>query len=86
MVISNILLEEFIELEGVIIFEILGIQYSELIFVQIIFFVDDQQFVEKMEVIVSEESFVFQEVMEVGDIAELANLVIVIFSDNDNVD
>lgn len=86
MVVSNILLEEFIELEGVIIFEILGIQYSELIFVQIIFFVDDQQFVEKMEVIVSEESFVFQEVMEVGDIAELANLVIVIFSDNNNVD
>lgn len=86
MVISNILLEEFIELEGVIIFEILGIQYSELIFVQIIFFVDDQQFVEKMEVIVSEESFVFQEIMEVGDIAELANLVIVIFSDNNNVD
>lgn len=86
MVISNILFEEFIELEGVIIFEILGIQYSELIFVQIIFFVDDQQFVEKMEVIVSEESFVFQEVMEVGDIAELANLVIVIFSDNNNVD
>lgn len=86
MVVSNILLEEFIELEGVIIFEILGIQYSELIFVQIIFFVDDQQFVEKMEVIVSEESFVFQEIMEVGDIAELANLVIVIFSDNDNVD
>lgn len=86
MVISNILFEEFIELEGVIIFEILGIQYSELIFVQIIFFVDDQQFVEKMEVIVSEESFVFQEIMEVGDIAELANLVIVIFSDNNNVD
>lgn len=86
MVVSNILLEEFIELEGVIIFEILGIQYSELIFVQIIFFVDDQQFVEKMEVIVSKESFVFQEVMEVGDIAELANLVIVIFSDNNNVD
>lgn len=86
MVISNILSEEFIELEGVIIFEILGIQYSELIFVQIIFFVDDQQFVEKMEVIVSEESFVFQEIMEVGDIAELANLVIVIFSDNNNVD
>lgn len=86
MVVSNILLEEFIELEGVIIFEILGIQYSELIFVQIIFFVDDQQFVEKMEVIVSEESFVFQEIMEVGDIAELANLVIVIFSDNNNVD
>lgn len=86
MVISNILLEEFIELEGVIIFEILGIQYSELIFVQIIFFVDDQQFVEKMEVIVSEESFVFQEIMEVGDIAELANLVIVIFSDNNSVD
>lgn len=86
MVISNILLEEFIELEGVIIFEILGIQYSELIFVQIIFFVDDQQFVEKMEVIVSEESFVFQEIMEVGDIVELANLVIVIFSDNNNVD
>lgn len=86
MVISNILLEEFIELEGVIIFEILGIQYSELIFVQIIFFVDDQQFVEKMEVIVSEESFVFQEIMEVGDIAELANLVIVIFSDNNNFD
>lgn len=86
MVVSNILLEEFIELEGVIIFKILGIQYSELIFVQIIFFVDDQQFVEKMEVIVSEESFVFQEVMEVGDIAELANLVIVIFSDNNNVD
>lgn len=86
MVISNILSEEFIELEGVIIFEILGIQYSELIFVQIIFFVDDQQFVEKMEVIVSKESFVFQEIMEVGDIAELANLVIVIFSDNNNVD
>lgn len=86
MVISNILFEEFIELEGVIIFEILGIQYSELIFVQIIFFVDDQQFVEKMEVIVSEESFVFQEILEVGDIAELANLVIVIFSDNNNVD
>lgn len=86
MVVSNILLEEFIELEGVIIFEILGIQYSELIFVQKIFFVDDQQFVEKMEVIVSEESFVFQEIMEVGDIAELANLVIVIFSDNNNVD
>lgn len=86
MVISNILFEEFIELEGVIIFEILGIQYSELIFVQIIFFVDDQQFVEKMEVIVSEESFVFQEIMEVGDIAELANLVLVIFSDNNNVD
>lgn len=86
MVVSNILLEEFIELEGVIIFEILGIQRSELIFVQIIFFVDDQQFVEKMEVIVSEESFVFQEIMEVGDIAELANLVIVIFSDNNNVD
>lgn len=86
MVISNILFEEFIESEGVIIFEILGFQYSELIFVQIIFFVDDQQFVEKMEVIVSEESFVFQEVMEVGDIAELANLVIVIFSDNNNVD
>lgn len=86
MVVSNILLEEFIELEGVIIFEILGIQYSELIFVQIIFFVDDQQFVEKMEVIVSEESFVFQEVMEVGDIAELANLVIVIFSDNNSFD
>lgn len=86
MVISNILLEEFIELEGVIIFEILGIQYSELIFVQIIFFVDDQQFVEKMEVIVSEESFVFQEIMEVGDIAELANLVIVIFSDNNSFD
>lgn len=86
MVVSNILLEEFIELEGVIIFEILGIQYSELIFVQISFFVDDQQFVEKMEVIVSEESFVFQEIMEVGDIAELANLVIVIFSDNNNVD
>lgn len=86
MVVSNILLEEFIELEGVIIFEILGIQYSELIFVQIIFFVDDQQFVEKMEVIVSEESFVFQEIMEVGDIAELANLVLVIFSDNNNVD
>lgn len=86
MVVSNILLEEFIELEGVIIFEILGIQYSELIFVEIIFFVDDQQFVEKMEVIVSEESFVFQEIMEVGDIAELANLVIVIFSDNNNVD
>lgn len=86
MVVSNILLEEFIELEGVIIFEILGIQYSELIFVQIIFFVDDQQFVEKMEVIVSEESFVFQEIMEVGDIVELVNLVIVIFSDNNNVD
>lgn len=86
MVVSNILLEEFIELEGVIIFEILGIQYSELIFVQISFFVDDQQFVEKMEVIVSEESFVFQEIMEVGDIAELANLVIVIFSDINNVD
>lgn len=86
MVVSNILLEEFIELEGVIIFEILGIQYSELIFVQIIFFVDDQQFVEKMEVIVSEESFVFQEIMEVGDIAELANLVIVIFSDNNSFD
>lgn len=86
MVISNILFEEFIELEGVIIFEILGIQRSELIFVQIIFFVDDQQFVEKMEVIVSEESFVFQEIMEVGDIAELANLVIVIFSDNNSFD
>lgn len=64
----------------------MGIQHSEPIPAQTTFSADDQQLVEKMEAIVSEESSVSQEIMEVGDIAELANSVTATPSDNNNAD
>lgn len=86
MATSNISSEEPNVSEGVITSEILGIQHSEPIPAQTTFSTDDQQLVEKMEAIVTEESSVPQEMMEVGDIAELANSVTANPSDNNNAD